>query len=92
MPDDIAARAPRAIAHMNADHADALIALCTAFGNIPDASAATMTALDAAGFDLTVTSGAGRSMVRIDFDPPLTDAEQIRPAMVELTRRARLAR
>lgn len=88
----VAARAAGAIAHMNADHGDALVDLCMSFGAVPDVTAATMTGLDARGCDLEAVSPRGRHRVRIPFDPPLRDGTQIRSAMVELTRRARLAR
>ncbi len=88
----VAARAPHAIAHMNADHADALVDLCVRIGGVTGATAVTMTGLDVWGCDLEAVTGQGRQEVRILFDTPLRSGNDIRPVLVELTRRARLAR
>ena len=88
----VADRAAAAITHMNADHVDALVDLWLWSGGSPDVEAVCMTALDAHGCDLEASTETGRTTVRVPFDPPLTDGAQIRSVMIELTRRARLAR
>lgn len=83
--DPLAAAAPGAIAHMNADHADALLACARGLAGL-DAHAARMVGLDRHGFDLALEGPEPRA--RIDFDAPV-GPERLRAAMVELTRRAR---
>jgi len=78
-----------AIRHMNEDHAHNLLDYARGLAGLSWAEEVEMTGLDAAGFDLTVR-GAGRIQhVRIPFDPPLTQADQLRPALVDLAHRAR---
>lgn len=88
-PDPIAPGAGEAIAHMNADHADALVACAQVFGGVPSTTDASMTALDRYGFDMVVATPQGRRAVRVGFEEPLDDPDQVRPAMVALVRRAR---
>lgn len=77
---------------MNADHGDALVDLWRWSGGVPDVDAVSLTGLDAYGCDLEASAAAGGSALRIPFEPPLADGSQIRGRMIELTRRARLAR
>ena len=51
-PDPVAPAAAGAIAHLNADHADALLAMALAFTGYADATAATCTGADRYGLDL----------------------------------------
>ena len=78
-----------AIAHLNADHADALLAMARALGGYPDATAATCHAIDRLGLDLFVTAPGGYGMVRLGFAEPVTEPHGLRAATVELARRAR---
>lgn len=88
----VGARAPGAIAHMNADHADALRDICVGLGGVADATAAVLINLDAAGCDLEAQTARGPQSVRVAFPQPLGSGAQLRSAMVDLTRRARLGR
>jgi putative heme iron utilization protein len=88
-PDPVAASAGSAIAHLNADHADALLDIARALGGAPDATQARCTGLDRLGMELSVLTGAGSALCRVPFPEPLTSAAQLRAATVELTRRAR---
>ncbi len=90
-PDPIATGAAAAIAHLNTDHADALLAIARALGGYPDATAARCSGLDRHGIDLTLETRRGQAPTRVSFLTPLTDSEQLRAATVELTRRARRA-
>lgn len=81
--------AGRAIAHLNADHADALSAMAQKLGGFPDATAATCVGADRYGLDLDVTTPRGRAMTRAGFSSPLNSADELRAATVELTRQAR---
>jgi putative heme iron utilization protein len=89
LPDPLAAAVSGILSHMNADHADALVAYARAFTSAPDASGAIMTAIDRHGFEMTVTTPRGVGPARIAFAKPLTDAAQARAALVELVRVAR---
>ena len=88
-PDVVGPAAPGAIAHLNADHADALLAMARALGGYPDASAAECHAIDRLGLDLFVTAPGGYGMVRLGFAEPVTEPHGLRAATVELARRAR---
>jgi heme iron utilization protein len=78
-----------AIEHLNADHADALLAMAQALGGHPDATAATCTAADRYGLDLQVETPRGSAPARVGFAEPVTERSGLRGATVELTRRAR---
>lgn len=78
-----------AIAHLNADHADALLAMAQALGGHPDATAARCTGADRYGLDLSVDTPRGRAVTRVGFAEPVTTRDGLRSAAVELTRRAR---
>jgi len=84
-----AALVARAIQHMNEDHAHNLLDYAHNLAGITWAEEVEMTALDYTGFDLVVRGGGRLQPVRIPFDPPLTAAEQLRPALVALAQQAR---
>jgi heme iron utilization protein len=92
-PDPLAPAAADILAHMNADHPDALLAYARGLAQIADASAATMTAVDRYGFEMTVVGPAGPRATRLAFDAPVSTSDEVRKAMVALVRdaRARLA-
>ncbi|MEM7125935.1 MAG: DUF2470 domain-containing protein [Chloroflexota bacterium] len=86
LPDDVI---ERAIEHMNEDHAHNLLDYAQVLADLSWAEGVEMSELDFEGFELIV-HGEGRvQQVRIDFDKPLTDASELRPALVELANRAR---
>lgn len=88
--DPLAPVADAAIAHMNSDHADALLAYARGLAGLAWAQAAAVERIDAAGLDLRV-SGAGREqLARIAFEQPLTEPAQLRPALVAMATRARV--
>lgn len=80
-----------AVAHLNADHADALLAMAQQLGGYPDATAATCTAADRYGLDLAVQTPRGTAPARVGFAEPVAEAAGLRGATVELARRARAA-
>jgi putative heme iron utilization protein len=80
-----------AIAHLNDDHADALLLMARALGGHPDATAARCTGADRYGLDLTVDTPRGTAPARVGFAEPVTERAGLRAATVELTRRARAA-
>ncbi|MEI8259225.1 MAG: DUF2470 domain-containing protein, partial [Deltaproteobacteria bacterium] len=62
--DPLVPHAAAILAHMNADHADALVLMVRSFHHRPDATAARMVSVDAWGFDVD----AGDERFRFDFD------------------------
>jgi hypothetical protein len=72
------------LAHMNEDHTDALRAYCLrTLGAAPDA--VTMVGIDCDGFDVR----ADGSLLRFDFDAPVTNASGAREALAAMARGAR---
>lgn len=88
-PDPVAPQAAGAIAHLNADHAEALLAMARALGGYPDATTALCTAADRYGIDLRVGTGRGVAYTRIGYARPISSFSELRAAAVELTNRAR---
>lgn len=83
---------PHAVAHMNADHADAVAAIAQAFVKGAFVGGATgvgwrMVALDAQG--LAVRNGEDEKVFHIPFDPPLAAPDEVRARLVDLSRTAR---
>jgi len=90
-PDPVRPHAGGAIDHLNADHADALLAMARRLGGYPDATEATCTAIDRYGLDLRLNTERGKAYTRIGFPAPLGSPDELRSAAVELTRLARQA-
>jgi len=72
------------VAHMNADHADALRAYCRHATGVAS-STAVLIGIDCDGIDVR----ADAAMVRIEFDEPVTNAGTAREALTALARQAR---
>ncbi|AFM19766.1 putative heme iron utilization protein [Mycolicibacterium chubuense NBB4] len=89
-PDPVAPHAARAVAHLNADHAESLAAMARALGGYPDTTAATCTGADRYGLDLRLTTERGLAYTRIGYPTPINVIDELRSAAVELTRRARM--
>jgi putative heme iron utilization protein len=87
-PDPLADVAGGIVSHMNADHADALLAYARAFAGV-EADEATMVDVDRLGFKLRVTRGDRRHSVRIAFPREVTTAADSRTVLIEMLRRAR---
>jgi len=90
-PDPLRADAPAILSHMNGDHADAALAYARVLAGVPEATAATLTAVDRYGFDLALKTPAGPRATRIAFDDPVATSDEVRRAMVALVKRAREA-
>ncbi len=88
-PDPLAPSAGHIIAHMNADHADALVLYCKAFSKATDTSSASMTGVDCYGFEMSATTSDGPRPIRLAFPHPLSTAEDVRAAMVAMVKEAR---
>lgn len=87
--DPLVGAAPGILAHMNADHADALVLICGHQGARPETTTATMSAIDRYGFEVVATSAHGRSVIRLGFPTPVVTAEEVRGALVAMVRHAR---
>jgi putative heme iron utilization protein len=87
-PDPVALASARAIAHLNADHAEALVAMARAFGGYPDTDSAVCTSIDRYGLHLRVPTARGDAHVRVDFPSRLESADQLRSATADLARAA----
>lgn len=70
------------IAHMNADHQDAMQRYCAHIHQL-DAQQVEMTGIDCDGFDVN----ADGRMLRFDFAEPVLNAQQARAVLVEMSRR-----
>jgi len=69
------------VEHMNQDHKQALFHYCKVLKGT-EVDAVTMTGIDGEGFDML----ADRRKVRIDFDAPISTAEEARATLVRLAR------
>jgi putative heme iron utilization protein len=87
-PDPLAPHAPGILAHMNADHADALRLYCRVFAGVA-AEAATMTAIDRLGMRVRAATAEGPRTLRIAFPRPAHTPADARTVLVEMVRDAR---
>ena len=87
--DPVQPRAAAAVEHLNADHAEALVAMAKVLGGYPDTTAATCTNLDRYGLDLRLETGRGMAYTRIGYAAPIDSVDELRSATVELARLAR---
>ncbi|HIK44775.1 MAG TPA: DUF2470 domain-containing protein [Leptolyngbyaceae cyanobacterium M65_K2018_010] len=88
MPEPITpAVSDRICKHMNQDHADAVLYYATAYGNQPNATAATMEAIDPAGMTLTVIVNGEPTALRVAFDHTLAGAEDAHHTLVAMLRK-----
>ncbi|MCW0213695.1 MAG: DUF2470 domain-containing protein [Pseudonocardia sp.] len=83
-PDPLVPYRADIIGHMNADHADSLVAFCRSYAGLPGTTAATMLDVDRRGFG--VRSDAAEEPVRIDFAAECRTPDDVRAAMVALVR------
>jgi len=88
-PDPVTPHAAPAIAHLNADHAQALAAMARVLGGYPDTESATCTGADRYGLDLRVQTPRGMAYTRVGYPRPLVSINELRSATVELARLAK---
>ena len=86
--DPLAGQASEILAHMNADHVDAMILLAHAHSGIT-ATEASMTAVDRLGFSLRLKTAEGMKGTRIGFPHEVRTSVATREALVEMVREAR---
>jgi heme iron utilization protein len=87
-PDPLAEAAPGILAHMNADHVDAMILLARLHAGI-EATEATMTAVDRLGFSLSLKTINGAKGARINFLHEVATPQDTRAVLVEMLRQAK---
>lgn len=90
-PDPLAEHAAGILAHMNADHADALRLYCHAFGGLA-AESATMTDIDRLGFGVRAAHGGTTHALRLAFPREVRTPAEARSVLVEMVRTARAPR
>ena len=88
-PDPLGPSAAGTIAHMNADHADAMVLYCKAFSKAIDVTAASMTGVDRYGFEMSATTREGPRPVRLAFTDPVGTPEEARAALISMLKDAR---
>jgi putative heme iron utilization protein len=87
-PDPLADVAGEIMAHMNRDHADALVTYARVYADA-EADAATMVGVDRLGFKLGLVQGDRRWSVRIAFPREIATAAESRAVLIEMLKRAR---
>lgn len=87
-PDPLADSAPGILAHMNADHGEAMILLARTHSQL-EATEATMTSVDRLGFHLRLKTADGIKGTRINFPNEVHTPIETRAALVEMVRQAR---
>lgn len=88
-PDPLGPSANGTIAHMNADHADALVLCCKAFSRATEISGASMTSVDRYGFEMSAQTTEGPRPVRLAFAAPVSTPEEARGALISMLEDAR---
>ena len=88
-PDPLAPSAAGIIAHMNADHADALVLYCKAFSKATDITSASMTGIDRYGFEMSAKTTEGPRPVRLAFARPISTPEDARAVLISMLKGAR---
>jgi putative heme iron utilization protein len=87
--DPLSPSAAGIIAHMNADHADALALYCKAFSKATDISSASMTGIDRYGFEMSAKTNEGFRPVRLAFPRPVSTPEDARAVLISMLKDAR---
>ena len=88
-PDPIGRSATGIIAHMNADHADAMVLYCKAFSRATEITSASMTGVDRYGFEMSAMTSTGPRPVRLAFGKPVSTPEEVRAALISMVKEAR---
>jgi putative heme iron utilization protein len=79
----------RICAHMNDDHAEAVLMYAKVYGHASEATAAKITAIDPTGMDLIAEVAGGSTSVRIVFDHELVDSEDAHQTLITMVKQAR---
>ncbi|MCH9673636.1 MAG: DUF2470 domain-containing protein [Gammaproteobacteria bacterium] len=76
------------IAHMNEDHADAVVLYARHFAGV-DATDAVLVGFDELGLEIDCGTGEDRRRVRVDFAEPVSTPGQARNVLIEMAKIAR---
>ncbi len=87
--DPLAASAAGVVAHMNDDHADAMVLYCKASSKATDISSASMTGVDRYGFEMSAVTAGGPRPVRLAFPDPVGTPDEARAALIAMLKTAR---
>ena len=87
--DPLGPSAAGVIAHMNADHADALVLYCKAFSKATEITSATMTGIDRYGFEMSAKTSEGPRPVRLAFATQISTPEDARAVLIAMLKDAR---
>ena len=87
-PDPLADAAAGILAHMNADHVDAMALLARVHSGL-EATEARMTAVDRLGFHLRLKTAEGMKGTRIAFLSEARTPQEVRRNLVEMVKQAR---
>ena len=88
-PDPLAEAASDIIAHMNDDHADAMVLYCRAFSKATDVTSASTTGIDRYGLEMSAITAEGPRPVRLAFPAAVGTPEEARAALVSMLNEAR---
>jgi putative heme iron utilization protein len=90
-PDPVAPAAEGAVAHLNDDHADAVLLWARHLAGYTDATGARCRGVDRHGVDLEVVTPRGTAWPRVGWAAPVATPGGLRAASVALAERARTA-
>lgn len=79
----------RICAHMNEDHANAVVLYAQTYGGLTGATTAEMIAIDPQGMDLKAQVNGETVPVQIKFDRVLKDAEDAHHTLIAMIKQAR---
>jgi putative heme iron utilization protein len=87
--DPLGPSAASTIAHMNADHADAMVLYCAAFSKAIGVTSARMTGVDRYGFEISANTPEGPRPIRLAFAKPVSTPEEVRAELIAMLKEAR---
>ena len=87
--DPLASAATGVVAHMNQDHAEAMVLFCRAFSKATEVTGATMTGVDRYGFEMAAITAEGARPIRLAFADMVTTADDVRAALIAMLQEAR---
>jgi putative heme iron utilization protein len=88
-PDPLGPASAGILAHMNADHADAMVLYCRAFSKATEVTSATMTSVDRYGFEMSAMTPDGPRPVRLAFGKTVNTPEDVRAGLISMLKDAR---
>jgi hypothetical protein len=74
---------------MNQDHAAVMVEYCRQLSRATDTTAASMTAVDRYGFEMSAVTAVGPRPIRLGFSRPLATPDAVRQELVALAKQVR---